>query len=340
MEYTYFTFDGVSSKKYNLIIENGGEDLTFPSQPDFDNQITSPLYQDTSYLMGVNKKDRSFNLKCWIDRADRGTINAIIDWLSVDKIGDLVFDYNPNFKYKVKVKNLSDFMHFAVNEDAILRSYTESYQLLVDNKITVRYEPENIIRIYNIDTDTVYTNYTVSDKTIQINDVGAAVGHLIRVTYMAYGSSNTSNYGFSVSFTTIGDFAAISRSDYRIFRDTTTNYVLELDGLTPIGFYDEITNEIKIFNYHDLPTWLDINLNNVKNFTLIHDGETYYNYTNLDTLGPINLNTRFGIAKIDDKLIEQIWFEENIDATSENNGPLLIKPGNTKVSITKIGRDI
>ena len=117
MEYLHFIFDGVSSKKYNLIIQNRGEDLSYASQPSFENKTASPLYQGTSYLLGVNKKEKTFSFNCWVSSITNEKLREMINWISVDKIADLILDYNPNFKYKVKVSSISDFKHLPVNED-------------------------------------------------------------------------------------------------------------------------------------------------------------------------------------------------------------------------------
>lgn len=123
MEYLHFTFDGISSSKYNLIIQNNGEDLSFPSQPGFDNQLVSPLYQGTNFLAGVNKKERVFNFNCWVDSITRKQLIDMQKWLSVDKTAYLVLDYNPNFKYKVKLSSISDLKHMAINADQTTSNY-------------------------------------------------------------------------------------------------------------------------------------------------------------------------------------------------------------------------
>lgn len=117
MEYLYFTFDGISSEIYNIIIQNKGEDLSYPSQPNFENQLVSPLYQGTNYLAGVNTSARIFDFNCWAHALTRRQIIDLQNWLSKDKIGYLVLDYNPNFKYKVKINNITPFKHVPFNED-------------------------------------------------------------------------------------------------------------------------------------------------------------------------------------------------------------------------------
>lgn len=132
MDYIYFTFDGISSKKYNLIIENQGQNLSFPSQPEFENKIVSPLFQGTNYLAGVNKTKRNFTFKCWVDSLRRNELEEMISWLSPNKVGYLILDYNPNFSYYVKLDSISDFNHLAVNDDAI---YDDNDNLILDESI-------------------------------------------------------------------------------------------------------------------------------------------------------------------------------------------------------------
>ena len=117
MEYTYFTFDGIPSSKYNLYIQNNGEDLSYPSQPNFENQLVSPLYQGTNFLAGVNETARVFNFNCWVDSITRKQMIDLKRWLSVKRVGKLILDYNPNFYYNVKLNQISDFKHLAFNED-------------------------------------------------------------------------------------------------------------------------------------------------------------------------------------------------------------------------------
>lgn len=159
MDYFYFQFDNISSRNYNLVIQNKGEDLNFPSQPNFENQLVSPLYQNTNYLAGVNLKERTFNFNCWVDSITLEKTRELVNWLSVDKIGYLVLDYNPNFKYKVKVANISDFKHFPINADG-----TTNYEFTV-SFISI----EDFAAISN-QTLVFDTNNYISETPIGINN--------------------------------------------------------------------------------------------------------------------------------------------------------------------------
>lgn len=241
MDYMHFTFDGLSSKYFNLIVQNNGQDLSYPSQPSFDNQIVSPLYQGASYLAGVNKKDRVFNFNCWIDSISMKTLREIQNWLSLDKTGYLILDYNTNFKYKVKISSFSDLKHFAINQDG------------------------------------------------------------------------TSNYEFSLSFITIGDFAATSNNKYS-----------SLNGNNPDGFLrgvEDLDNNILYFyNTYNLPFYLDFGINSTTSFLIKKDDVTHFNYDRAG-LYKIDGKTGFCLDLDDNKLIEEL-LEDNAEYT--NLGAMMI----------------
>lgn len=221
MEYKYFIFDGISSDKFNLTIQNNGEDLMFPSQANFENQIVSPLYQGTSYLAGVNKKDREFKLNCWVDSLTIARTREMLNWLSVNKISYLSLDYNPNFQYQVKLSSISDFKHFAIN------------------------------------------------------------------------NGNTSNYEFTLSFTTIGEFAAESKTTYT-----------DVSGLNDDGFSKGWVsgNDIYFCNMYNLPFYVNFTINSILGFSISKNDIPYYQYLKD---GSFTLDSKTGICLNNKRLIEE-----------------------------------
>lgn len=153
MQYVYFTFNGVSSSRFNLVVQNQGEDLLFPSQPGFENQIIAPIYQGATYLAGVNKKERIFNFNCWVDSLSIDLVREMLSWLSVDKVGSLVLDYNPNFQYRVKVNSISDFKHMPINGE----SGTANYEFTI-SFITIGNPSAESIATYKITSDDMILN--------------------------------------------------------------------------------------------------------------------------------------------------------------------------------------
>lgn len=130
MNYLHFTFDGISSSKFNLFYTNQGEDLTFPFIPSFTDSIVKPMYQKTSYLAGVDLGDKKFNFKCWLDNASQDTLNNIRQWLDTEKVSTLMLDHEPNFVYNVKITGISDFTHYAWSESGVSFSFDITFTTL------------------------------------------------------------------------------------------------------------------------------------------------------------------------------------------------------------------
>lgn len=237
MTYLHFNFNGISSENYNLIVQNKGEDLSYPSQPVFENQVVSPLYQGTSYLAGVNKKDRTFNFSCWADSLTLNQTKEMLNWLSVYKVGKLSLDYNPDFFYNVKIASISDFKHLPINADG------------------------------------------------------------------------TINYEFSISFTTLEEFAAQSNTLYNSVLNFAPN------GL-PCGMVDG--DDIYFYNTYSLPLYLNFNIVSISGITINKNDITYYSYP---VTGTYTLNSKYGFCLNNDgKLIEEV----NPSLTFTNLGPLEI----------------
>lgn len=223
-DYLYFNFNGVSSEKYNIYIMNNGEDLSFPSRPTFDNKIVSPLFQGASYLGGVDKKDRVFNFNCWVFSINSFQVSEINRWLNIDTVGELILDYNPNFKYKVKIASISDFKHMAINDD------------------------------------------------------------------------NTSNYEFSITFTTIQDSAAISTVTYNSVTGTNG------DGF-PIGVVGGATIAY-FFNFYTLPFYITFVATDPNTYTISKNDVVHYQYT--VPAGTYTINSAYGFCTYSGGLAEKV----------------------------------
>lgn len=240
MELLYFTFDGVSSEQYNLLIQNRGEDLSFPSQSEFENLTISPKYQNTSFDVGTNYKDRSFVFNCWIDSITDAKLQSLMNWLSVEKKGKLILDYNPDFHYNVKITGISDFKHFHLNDN------------------------------------------------------------------------DTSNYEFTLTFTTIGDSAAISNLEFPV-EDANFPSVVSSDNLT-----------LYVYNWYDLPLYpkFTIDAEVLNNFTISKNDIIHYQY---EKEGTFTLDGRYGFClDANGDLIEN-----NLTTNFINLGPLSV-PSNIK----------
>lgn len=62
-DHLYFHFNNIYSKRYNLFIENGGEDLKVINTASPSTQYNTPNYQNYSYYLGTSLNQRTFKYK-------------------------------------------------------------------------------------------------------------------------------------------------------------------------------------------------------------------------------------------------------------------------------------
>lgn len=89
-------------------ISNSGNDLRFFNTPNFSNEFTEVAFGERTYLNGVTKTNRSFSFNIELDEITLAEYRDFLDWLNPDSEGTLIFDYNTNYGYDVKVSSLSE----------------------------------------------------------------------------------------------------------------------------------------------------------------------------------------------------------------------------------------
>lgn len=89
-------------------IENSGEDLMFSNSPEFSNEFISPQFGSETYYLGNTKSNRTFNLKIFLDSISLQKYREFLDWLNLDSKGTLIFDYNKNYGFEVKIDKIEN----------------------------------------------------------------------------------------------------------------------------------------------------------------------------------------------------------------------------------------
>ena len=108
-DYMYFSFNGIHSSKYNLIIQNDLEDLKLNISTGAKLEFASPKYQTGQHLLGVSRPQRSFpSLKLVAQGLTRSQCVEMVKWLKPGIQGFLKFDYASDWEYDVVVNSLSD----------------------------------------------------------------------------------------------------------------------------------------------------------------------------------------------------------------------------------------
>lgn len=116
-EYVYFTFNGIHSSKYNLMIQNNIDDFKIITNENTSIDYASPKYQNGRYMMGVTRSHRPIPHKLVAYGLTRADANQVAEWLRVGYHGPLVYDYAPDWQYNVVVSKLGDMNLYPI-EDA------------------------------------------------------------------------------------------------------------------------------------------------------------------------------------------------------------------------------
>jgi len=126
--YLGFTFDGVrialedygtlTAKTYDGFIINSGDDLKFSSAPEFSSEFASPTLGDYSIYTGTTVGSKMFSFRIALKENSYADFQAILKWLGPEEKGYLIFDYNEDFGYEVKVNSIGS-ASYVVQSDGI-----------------------------------------------------------------------------------------------------------------------------------------------------------------------------------------------------------------------------
>lgn len=114
-KYIGFEYNGIkvnmeSDAKIKGFIINGGEDLNFPSLPDFSNEFAFPKFGETSFFLGTTIENRKIGFSISLYEVTLQEYREMLAVFSSKKTtynNLLKFDYNDYFGYNVKLNSAS-----------------------------------------------------------------------------------------------------------------------------------------------------------------------------------------------------------------------------------------
>ena len=127
-EFTDFTWDGLDAFRNfgAFIINEKRESLKFYNGPSFTNEYTNPQFNRSNIFTGVTFKSQQISFKIgvyWISIED---YRKLLNWLNPYVISNLVFDFNRDYSYQVKLASREDSTRYIVGrENNEPRYYTE-----------------------------------------------------------------------------------------------------------------------------------------------------------------------------------------------------------------------
>ena len=311
-KFLYFTFDGVHSSTYNCFYTNYGEDLVFPMIPQFSDSTSSPLFQQHTYYLGTTIQDKVFQLNCVCQEITKSQFLAVQNWLDIERIGELHFDFLNFEHFNVKISNISD------------------------------------VKLYPL-TSSLY------------------------------------HYSFTLTFTTISDYAALSNTIYKFLipsgreeensmnDNNSIKDLIELNYRLPLIDYNYHSTRypfdtntyktMRFFNFLPYPYYLNMNIESIRAFTMgISNSEndwqlekdyqktkdytfgngvinTWYDYVFMQPQSNVTIDGRLGYLIKDNNLIEKVAKT----STQENNGSFKILKNQTsrnELTLAAINRTV
>jgi len=227
--YLGFTYNGksmnmTSEADFFGFIENDGNELSFFNTPEFNNEFVIPQFGEKTIYTGNTKSNRTFNLKIQLDKITLHKYREFLEWLNPDSQGTLIFDYNPNYGYDVKLQSISqsefhvlkkanhneDFYYidlaidFVTTRDYAARWIEEDIFFpggsLIESEFYEDFIEEvdtDIYKIYNYHN--VKNYFTIEfDNTLAIQQPGQSPISLVSVTGAGTGAKYISEFGIAL----------------------------------------------------------------------------------------------------------------------------------------------
>lgn len=234
-----FSWDGKDAWDFGaFIINENREGLKFYNGPSFSNEYTSPQFGHNKQLMGVNFEQQKINFKIgvyWISEED---YRKFVYWLNPLVIGNLRFDFEPNWFYLVKLAGVQDSKRVVVGyENNSPRYYTEmelSFEIQGEpcayawEKFTWTEGPSNTYKLSSNDRSDLPVDV---DLQISFTTTEKSEGSIIASMFYTNGNTTTSKVLFDVS---LKNLTYDSQQEY----DYNLTYSSK-DGLLYISFAGE-----------------------------------------------------------------------------------------------------
>lgn len=311
-KFIQFTFNGISSSRFNVIYTNNGGDLSFPAVPSFSNETVTPIFQKRSYLLGTNIEQRQFQFKCWASDLTLAQYREMLKWLDIETVGPLQLDFNSDYYFNVKVASISDPIMYP-------REVVEEKQMTILGGDPVSYTSNTIY--YNLE-------FTITFETV--NDFAA-----ISIDTYSFIAKNDTSYNMARNY----DYEyRLPVVDLNPPRNTTDYYSARIFNHAPYPLYPSF----KIFGADYLK--IEVRANDVSSTQ-----PPWYKYdlTSAETLYNVFINGEYGFVLNNNtqELIEsETAFLNNLTTQEQfiNRGQLAIMPNNifqTTMAVDPTGFD-
>lgn len=184
---------------FGVFIISGKDDLKFYNGPQFSNSYTQPQYNTSALLEGVTFKTQQIKFKIgvyWISDED---YRKFINWLNPYAIGTLVFDFNPDWGYRVKLANREDSTRYVVGYELEEGQSKRRYYTEMSLTFEVQGEPCVIsTKFYEFSLETGDSNIFSLNSRSELKDPSDLPTSFKATFVFPYTKDNISNEGLSL----------------------------------------------------------------------------------------------------------------------------------------------
>ena len=124
-----------------FIINDKKGSLKFYNGPGFSNEYSKPQFDASAGdLQGVSFNKQTISFTIGIYWFNIKQYRLFLDWLSPLKIDYLMFGFNPDYRYNVKLSKLGDSTKWVVGKEVILENNNTKYEKMYYTEIPLTFE--------------------------------------------------------------------------------------------------------------------------------------------------------------------------------------------------------
>ena len=214
-KYATFSWDdhNMAEEFHAFIINESKGSLKFYNGPSFSNSYTQPQFESASNrYIGTTFKTQQISFTIAVYAVTEELYRKLIYVLHPYTIGNLIFDFQPQWRYVVKLAGISDSTRYLVGYDEQGKElfYTELKLVFETQGDAVAYSVSEIDTTYNIDNNTfTFTNRKNGKNVVSSSDLNTPI--LLTFAFTPDETANnidikavinkTSNQNTTVSFT-------------------------------------------------------------------------------------------------------------------------------------------
>lgn len=226
----------LNDSTWNGFISREDLNIDIPSAPEFDDEYSDSGFGSTNYFLGTNISQRTFNFHIVLNPITLTNYRKFLNWLSVDAVGDLVLDFNTDWKYLVKVSEIGETSIIPVADNKYIVELDVSFTTIYD-WAAVYNKSETIMSIKGQDINPIL------DDSIYISNDGiiTIINKFNLPMYLIFNFEFDTGQGID-TVTIEKNENNIYNTIYKINRSSISTEIKDFSIYTKYGFILDSTN--------------------------------------------------------------------------------------------------